>query len=366
MKDTFADWCCREGREDLLAQWHPEKNEGLSPSDISYGSRSEVWWRCDRGHEWKARIGSRTINGSGCPYCKGTKPWPGENDLATLMPELLAQWHPEKNTGLSPRELSCGSNRKVWWICPYGHEWEAPVKVRVRGAGCPVCANRIVAPQHNDLASTHPQLAAQWHPTKNGSLRPGDFVAGSKSKVWWCCEKGHQWQAAIFSRALRGSGCPVCSGRKVVKGENDLASLLPALAAQWHPEKNRPLVPSEVTLFCNRKVWWRCEKGHEWQAFISVRSRNSTGCPFCSGRQVLPGFNDLATVEPAIAAQWARDLNGALRPEDVTAGSSRKVWWRCSEGHVWKAIISSRTGRRRHDCPVCARRARFLSYSARE
>ena len=85
--------------------------------------------------------------------------------------ELLRQWHPEKNADLSPQEVCSGSNRKVWWICQYGHEWEAAVKSRVRGAGCPFCSNRIIY-KGNDLRSTHPLLAAQWHPSRNGSFRP--------------------------------------------------------------------------------------------------------------------------------------------------------------------------------------------------
>ena len=65
-------------------------------------------------------------------------------------------------------------------------------------------------------------------------------------------------------------------------------------------------------------------------------------------------FNDLATVAPQIAAQWHSELNGSRTPEMVTAGSKKKVWWRCGEGHVWQAVIYSRTGERKHGCPVCA------------
>ena len=98
--------------------------------------------------------------------------WPGETDFATLWPELAAQWHPTRNGALTPSEVLPGSHRKVWWRCEKGHEWQAEVKTRVNGCGCPVCANRKLAEGENDLATLRPELAAQWHPTRNGSLTP--------------------------------------------------------------------------------------------------------------------------------------------------------------------------------------------------
>lgn len=362
MTKTLAEYSRRNGRPELLAHWHPEKNEDLTPASVSYGSKKKIWWRCEKGHEWQAALYTRTTGGSGCPYCGGKRPWPGENDLASRLPELAAQWHTIKNGLLTPRDVTPGSSRPVWWHCRLGHTWQASVKSRAQGAGCPVCANRLVKTEVNDLASTHPILAAQWHRARNGALRPEDFVSGSKQKVWWRCEKGHEYQARIFSRACRGTGCPVCTGKMVAGGENDLESLFPALAAQWHPEKNTPLTPRDFTAYSNRRVWWRCGKGHEWEAAVSSRSSDGVGCPYCSGRKVLAGFNDLATIHPAIAAQWSPDLNGALTPEMVTAGSSKRVWWRCGEGHVWKAVISSRTGKRKHGCPVCSGRYKAIRY----
>ena len=105
--------------------------------------------------------------------------------------------------------------------------------------------------------------------------------------------------------------------------KNDLATLYPDIAAQWDEEKNGALRPSSVTAGSNRRVWWRCEKGHSYRAVIAQRG---DGCPYCANRKVLPGFNDLATVQPLVAKQWHESLNGALTPEMVTAGSHKKVW----------------------------------------
>ena len=136
--------------------------------------------------------------------------------------------------------------------------------------------------------SDNPKLASEWHPTKNGDLRPENFTQGSDKKVWWKCPKGddHEWNAHIFRRN-RGDGCPFCSGRKASKSSN-LLLLNPKLASEWHPTKNGDLRPEEVKPLSNKKVWWKCPKGndHEWEATIDNRSKG-TGCPYCSGRKTL-------------------------------------------------------------------------------
>ena len=267
--------------------------------------------------------------------------------------ELLSQWHSTKNKGLTPETISYGSRKKVWWQCAHGHEWQAIVAARKSGNGCPVCANQVIVPGENDLATMQPELAGQWHPEKNGHLTPDMVCDGSNRKVWWRCAKGHEWQAMVYSRALGGSGCPVCAGKQIVSGENDLATAHPEIAKEWHPTKNEMLRPDEVAVCSNKKVWWICDKGHEYQTIVADRTSQKTGCPYCTGRKVFPGFNDLATVNPDVASQWHPTLNGDLTPGQVTRGCHKSVWWECPEGHVWKAVIFSRTGKKSAGCPVC-------------
>ena len=356
MHEALRPYCMRMGLETLLEQWDTARNLPLTPDDVSYGSKRKVWWRCEKGHSWQAAVYTRTGSGTGCPVCAGKVVQPGNNDLAALFPELARQWHPVKNGALTPDQVLPGSHRMVWWICEKGHEWRAQVKSRTAGCGCPTCANRAVVASCNDLATQYPQLAAQWHPTRNGALTPGMVAPGATRRVWWRCERGHEWQASVTSRTSGGNGCPVCAGKQVVAGENDLASRFPAVAAQWHPTKNGKLTPQQVTPYANRKVWWRCELGHEYQAAVGARTMSGSGCPYCSGRKVLAGFNDLATLAPEVARQWHPTLNRGLTPEMVTAGSHHKVWWQCGQGHVWKAVIYSRTGPKKCGCPVCSGR----------
>ena len=359
MRQTLFEWCARAGDDTLLRQWDTERNAGFNPQNVSHGSHEKPYWRCKAGHTWRAAVYARTA-GAGCPYCTGRRVWQDGNDLASRYPELAAEWHPTRNDTLTPSDVLPGTHRKVWWRCrDEGHEWLAEVNSRVEGCGCPYCANRAVLPGFNDLATTCPELAAEWNVEKNKGLTPADVVSGTDRRVWWRCARNpkHEWRAAISSRS-HGLGCPVCSGKKVLAGENDLAARYPEIAAEWDSKRNGGLTPDRFMPNSNRKAHWLCPLGHPYEATISSRTGRGSGCPYCAGRRVLPGFNDLATKEPKIAAQWYQPGNGSLTPEMVTCGSSKKVFWRCSDGHIWPAVIGSRTGRQKCGCPVCAGRTK--------
>ena len=196
----------------LLKEWDWEANnkEGIYPTQFSAGSsRKKVNWICSKGHKWQRDVAGRAA-GYGCPYCTNQKILPGYNDLATTHPELLKEWDYQKNT-LKPTEVTARSNRKgIWWLCPKGHSYEAATAHKAEGRGCPYCANKKVLVGYNDLTTTHPDLAKEWHPTKNGTLKPTDVVAGSVRKVWWLCPKGHEYQARICARAVSHNGCAKC------------------------------------------------------------------------------------------------------------------------------------------------------------
>lgn len=203
------------------------------------------------------------------------------------------------------------------------------------------------------LSLANPTLAAEWHPSKNGNLTPEMITCGSGKTVWWKCQNGHEWTAAINNRS-RGSGCPFCSGHKVWPGYNDLSTTHPALATEWHPTKNFPLTPREVSFGSTKKVWWLCKYNHEWLAAPNTRRKN--GCPYCSGRAILPGFNDLLTVAPNLAEEWHPTKNGSLTPSSVGRGSQLKIWWLGKCGHEWQSTINTRFNG--HGCPVCVQRYR--------
>ena len=153
-----------------------------------------------------------------------------ETCLAAVRPEIAAQWHPALNGQLTPSDVTVSSNRKVWWRCEQGHEWEAQVIARGRGV-CPFCSGRRVTAD-NSLARLRPDIAAQWHPTRNGALTPAAVTSRSSKKVWWRCENNHEWEAPIGVRAR--TGCPFCSGRRA-SPETCLAALRPRSLANGIP-----------------------------------------------------------------------------------------------------------------------------------
>lgn len=198
---------------ELAAQWHPTKNIGLSPDVVTYGSGKSVWWQCEKGHEWQTTIRSRSTHGHGCPYCTNKKLWVGFNDFATRYPELAKEWHPTKNGTLRPSDILIGTD-KVWWQCKTcGGEWSALPKNRVQGHGCPYCTGQKHRAGVSDFCTRYPQLAKEWHPTKNGTLKPSDILINTNQKVWWQCSKGHSWLSYPKVRT-KGKGCPYCAGKK--------------------------------------------------------------------------------------------------------------------------------------------------------
>ena len=342
---------------DIAAQWHPTRNGDLTTDQVSAGNGRKVWWRCDLGHSWEVTVNSRTSQGSRCPVCAGKKPLAGYTDLTTVFPDIAKQWHPTLNGNLTPDQVTAGSNKKVWWRCDLGHEWEAAVIDRTsKGNGCPVHAGQKLLSGYNDLATRSPNVAAQWHPTRNGDRSPDRVLAGTGAKAWWRCDLGHEWEAAVRSltrsRTSGGLGCPVHAGKKVLAGYNDLTTTFPDIAKQWHPTRNSDLTPDQVTAGSWKKAWWRCEQGHQWEATVESRTSKGNGCPVHAGKKVLAGYNDLATRFPDVSAQWHPTKNGDLTPDHVSAGSDTRVWWRCDLGHEWEVTVSDRTSNG-HGCFTC-------------
>jgi len=340
-------------RPELVREWS-NKNLPLTPDKITYGSNKIVWWKAACGHEWQTSVKARS-KGENCPICSGARVIEGINDLATLKPELAQEWS-EKNE-IKPTEVSIGSHKKVIWKCRLGHEWEASVKSRtVNGTGCPYCSHNKVLEGFNDLAFQMPEIAAEWS-EKNYPLLPTMVTPFANKKVWWKCSKGHEWHTLISTRS-GGSKCPYCSGIILLKGFNDFATRQPQLAQEWS-ERNLPLTPDMINEKSRKNVWWKCrECGNEWKSVVYARIKG-TVCPVCADRAVLPGYNDLATTDAHLLDEWDYEKNKDITPFAVSRNSMKSVWWKCSLGHSWKAKIYERTVEEKC-CPVCEQEYRSV------
>ena len=316
---------------ELLKEWDYSKNI-ITPKEIKAGSGTKVWWKCSLGHSWSASPNHRT-KGRGCPICANKVVLLGYNDLTTLKPNIASEWDYEKNGEKTPANYTVRSGERVWWKCKRNHSWEAVIASRTgnKYVGCPYCSGLLPIEGETDLLTTNPELISEWNYEKNTLLTPNMVKAGSSDKVWWICDKGHEWQAVISSRTVNESGCPFCSGRYAIQGENDLMSVDSPLLKEWNYDRNGRLTPSDFKEHSARKIWWKCKKGHEWCSSISDRSRGD-GCPYCSGKRVLVGFNDLAHINPYIAKEWNYEKNGNKIPQKYTCKSGIKVWWKCEKG----------------------------------
>jgi hypothetical protein len=191
----------------IANEWHPSLN-GFSPLDVTPHSHKRAWWQCEHGHEWESVINNRTSNGNCCPYCSGRVPTP-TSSLGFLRPDLAKEWHPTKNK-VTPYDVAQFSHKRIWWSCMHGHEWRSEVANRTNmGSGCPYCKGNLHTSE-TCLTAAYPEIAAEWHPTKND--RSADEVTKSgKHRAWWCCSIcKHEWQTSINNRTSKSSGCPKC------------------------------------------------------------------------------------------------------------------------------------------------------------
>lgn len=268
-------------------------------------------------------------------------------NLKKCFPEIATEWHTEENGILTPNAVLPFSNKKVWWKCKSGHSWEAIIANRSKGATqCPYCTG-VAAHEKNNFTLTHHHLLQEWDFAKNINISPEKITHASTKTAWWKCKAGHEWASRIDHRTT-GSNCPFCSGRYATS-TNCLLIKNPFIAKEWHPTKNGKLTPSNVTANASKAVWWKCEKGHEWQSKIFVRNAGYK-CPYCSNKKACKD-NCLATVQPELSTRWHKKKNGYLTPNDVLPGSGKKVWWICDNEHEWFASIKHRTAGR--GCPIC-------------
>ena len=333
---------------DVALEWDYDANFPITPFDVTAHSAKKVQWCCVNGHKWETKIYNR-VNGTACPYCAGKLPITGVNDLATLFPELKSEWDYSANSPLTPQTITAHTRKKVSWKCMRGHKWKSAVVDRTNGSRCPYCSGKLPIQGETDLYTCNPEVAQEWDYKANYPLTPHDVSAHSTRKVKWQCKNQHRWAAEVNSRT-KGRGCPYCAGSLPIIGETDLATVFPEVANQWDYEANAPLTPSDVTAHSDKRIHWKCQKGHKWVATINNRSKGK-GCPYCANQIPTVGENDLQTLCPDLVNEWDFIRNDPYSPQNYTIFSHKQVWWHCSNGHSWRARISNRSSGNK--CPYC-------------
>ncbi len=414
----------------LVKEWHPTMNGDLTPKDVSYASNKKVWWLCSKGHSYETKPSERTRKKpTGCRYCAG-KQASSENNLEKLFPEIAKEWHPTMNGDLTPRDVTPGSDKKRWWLCPKGHPYDAIIGNRTRKkSGCPYCAGKQ-ASSENNLEKLFPEIAKEWHPTMNGDLTPKDVTHGSHKKVWWLCPKGHTYNSIVKSRTSGSyTGCRKCSNQssepeiriltelkwffeKVNNrqkiGDTEVDIFIPSINVAieydgnyWHRnketrdlEKNKFLLSHNIHLIRVRQIplkplsendilvgeshsldkndlddllrkivrFANSETVKKIETYINESSFVNDDL-FNQYRSYFPSpfpEKSLLNTHSEISKEWDYDKNYPLRPENFSHGSHYDAWWLCPQGYSYNSRIDHRL-RTKIKCPHCLGR-KSLNY----
>ena len=416
---NFFDWCIEHKREDLLSEWDYEKND-IGPESTSFGSNIKVWWKCKSGHpSWKASPNNRANHHTGCPYCAGRKVLAGDNDLATKYPHIAAEWNYEKNGELKPTQVTAHSNRKVWWKCEFGHDYQARINARtVEHIGCSKCSKerRSSFPEKAILfylKKVFPDVRENVSFSWLGKKEVDIFIPSLNSAVEY---DGYHWhkdtekdrkkdetclEHGINLYRVREEECPdyqsqstkIYFGEKheiktldqaisqlinILFGEwkepidvekdylsilkdyvtsikkNSLAVTRPDLASEWDYEMNGEILPEHISQFSNKKVAWKCPKcGQSYRMMVNSRTGSKhSGCPYCAKKIIKKGLNDFGTEHPDLLAEWDYE-NNQISPFSIASGSHKKVRWKCKNGHSYETAVYVRA-LMGCGCPICA------------
>jgi hypothetical protein len=288
----------------IAAEWHPTKNDLLSPDNVVFGSAKLVWWMCSKNneHQWQDQIFKRTRNKKSCPDCAQEEK--DARSLANLYPLIAAEWDEVKN-GVPATKVAPFSHKPYWWRClvDVSHVWEMNVAQR-HNSGCPFCSTRKVN-SYNNLLFVNPTLARKWHPTKNVDLVPSEILANSRIKYWWFCPEGadHEWEASPYAR--RAGDCPFCAEKT-----NSLRTHFPDIANEWLRTDNeqRNITPETVTYGSKVMVWWQCQRfpEHKWKATVNSRTAKESGCPHCAHHTSAPELRVFTEIKALFNSVEAR------------------------------------------------------------
>ena len=338
--------------------------------------------------------------------------------------QLMAEWNWEKNIEMNPYEVAYGSHKKAWWKCAScGNEWMAEVKSRAGGTGCPNCKGKKISnskrmvKQNNSLYDCFPDIAKEWHPTKNGTITPRNVNCGTSDKYWWKCKYGHEWEASVSNRTGGHTNCPKCSGERhtsfpeqavfyfmshhfrcenrYVIQNREIDIYIPDLkigieydGRYYHPKLSRSKEERKDEFFrsigisiirikedtinrvepaCIRYIYSTSHYRHlDWAISELFKMFNIDEQVDVESKQsdIIANYiksikeNSLQSQYPELAEQWDVDANKGVTPDMVSVGSKMIVFWRCTENHLYRSSINERVRYHKQGksfgCPYCS------------
>lgn len=364
---------CKKGIKDLASmapdivkEWDYEKNAGLDPKHIAYACNKYAWWKCSKcGYEWKAKISNRSVLKRGCPCCSVNVVMPGKNDLKTKFPYIAKEWHPTKNGELTPEYIAGGSKRKVWWVCPLGHEYMATVYHRTapNSTGCPICfsgrqtsfAEQAVFFYVKQL---YPDAISRYKADFLGQFELDIYIPSTKYAIEYDGEAWHK-QDKIDREKRKYKICKE-HGITLIRMREQMPELGEEVADRMIGMKN--LYEHKNLTFALRQLLILLNLYKP----IPDKLINLRRDKFKILEYKKADINDsLISVRPDIALEWHPTKNETLLPSMFKYGSEHKVWWKCPKcGYEYQANICHRTNKKKPTgCPMCAKERNALAKS---
>lgn len=267
--------------EEYASLWDATKN--TSPMNIPRKRTDKVWIKCLNGldHSFEARMDRLPSleKRSECTVCSGKRLYPELNSLGAIYPQLISKYS-TKNKKL-PTEVSSSLRKRYWWYCKeHDLHYQASIKSMLaeKRLGCELCEKYRIS-----LGKNYPELLAEWDYSKNVAS-PYEVSAHNTAWVWWICTLGHSYRTQVNDKTSRNHACPICSGRRVLEGFNDLETKAPQSVISEYDVVKNTLSPKEIYWKSEIKVWWKCDKGHTWATRVNHRTVSGTNCPKCSAK----------------------------------------------------------------------------------
>ena len=426
IKKSLKEWCIENNRLDLLDEWDYDKNDDLTPDDVSYGTKNKYYWTCSQHHSYDLSPKSRTGQNQNCPYCSNHRLLQGYNDLEMYCRKnnkqhILDEWNYEENKklGYTPQNVTPKSSKQVYWKCQKGHSYPAKISNKViHNSTCPYCSNKKVLKGYNDLETYYKKnnleyILSEYNYNKN-IINPDEILYGSHTEVWWKCSIcGHEFHTQARYR-LKHPQCPVCQKRGTSFPEQAIIYYISQKYSDIinsHKSFGFELdiyIPSIKTAIEYDGLHWHSDtfdkdnqKNINCQnngiKMIRIReetlcSFNNCICIFNKDRRdtkmldnaitelcAIIGINNLdidterdkleiinnykfrvpetpvSTTHPHLLKEWHSTKNGQMTLDNFSYGSSIKVWWLCPKcGYEWFASVGDRTSKGGTGCPCCA------------
>ena len=347
---------------EVFADYNEEENGKPFSAIDDTEIKDLFWWNCrneDCLETYQAtiqqKISTRNSFSKGCLYCAGKKVL-REKSFAALHPDMIEEY--DSRNLLDPFEVTEHSTRTVSWVCRNNpeHTWQANFYERASGyKRCPVCDPH---PKYKVmLYEMYPEFEKYYSKENRRSFK--SYALQSNEKPLWTCDNGHTYPNSIYRISQRGFFyCPLCEGSIVVAEINSVTAKRKDIVDQWSCKND--FLPEEVYYNTTSPVLWECTTCSGTYAFpVSDKREGNVSCPYCNGRRVLSGFNEIPSW---LITEYS--LKNEVPISEYPVNSVHKVLWTCPtcHGDYLYRICDREIGD--DSCPYCRHKKILVGFNS--